>query len=221
MKTILILLILNFGTMLSVKETKLKFNAQIFIDNIPLEDEMKKNKIQPPKARETVRKLKKFYENEKKDKKAALLKILKENPDAVHVNCDKNGNPLKILAQIEKKESKSPEDMNSDLIENFKQWLVESTQNLKQNKDMLRKFMLYEQLEKEEVKKGITKLTKEEILRLKDIFFHFLKQEGKISEKEIDLFRELLDDHIHHQEHHTTGCPISLLVLEMAKIINK
>lgn len=219
MKVIVIFWISCIGLNFAMKRDNLVSQAQIFIDNIPLEDELKKKRMAAPKGRDNVRKLRKYYEDERKNKKAALLKILKENPGAVEVKCDKNGNPLTMLA-----ENPHPEqtlDINdNERMEKFREWFLEKNKNFEKNEEMLKKFLSYGISEKKELKRGFTKLTEIELNKLEKILASQLehrKFEGKISKKEVELFKNLISEHRESSHSHTTGCPISLLALELSK----
>lgn len=221
-KTIVILLISLSSSINSFRGNKLKSEAQIYIDNIPLEDEMKQHKITPPKEKENVKKLREFYENEKKDKKAALLKILKENPGAVKVKCDKDGNPLTMLADIthlNNQESQMNEKEENTLIK-FKEWLEHKYQLLDKNHNILKQFLEKEKNEKENIKET---LSKNDLKRLKIILKKQLKK--KVMEKEMSieenkLYYKMIEEHLEDHKEHSPDCPIVTLSLRLAGMIN-
>lgn len=193
--------------------------AQIFIDNMPLDDEMKKHNAKPNKQMLEVEKLSKFYENEKHNKKKELLKILKEHPGAVEVKCDENGNPITLLAQTE---SSNFGDFSEENMKKFKKWLVNKYKNYGQNQELLKRYLEFEKREKLEAKnEDVSRLSVNDVTRLTQILHSWLENEsneGRMTSEEKNSFKTIFEEHAHSGHDHTSGCPLALLAMEKLRI---
>lgn len=198
------------------RDNTLISQAQIFIDNMPLDDEMKKHNMKPSKSRKEVEKLSKFYANENKSKKKELLKILKEHPGAVEVQCDENGNPLTMLAQTRKS------NFSEEKMQKFKKWIVDRYNSYKSNEEMLKRYLELEEQEKSERKiEDVSRLSIEDVKRLRRILETWLDNEaneGRMTDEERNSFKKIFHEHAHSHSEHTSGCPLALLAMEKLKI---